>query len=109
MLVESLINISKTLGRKITLNSGKRSKAYMNATGQGGSYKPKSQHNLGNAADVTMSGINRAEFVEAAGKAGINGIGFYNTFIHVDVRSYKAKWGPYSPYASILRKHGWNV
>ena len=108
-LIEALINISKSLGRKITLNSGKRSKAYMSATGQGGSYKPGSQHNLGNAADVTMSGINRAEFVEAAGKAGINGIGFYNTFIHVDVRNYKAKWGPYSPYASILRKHGWSV
>ena len=108
-LVDALINISKTLNRKLTLNSGFRNKAYMTSTGQGGSYKPGSQHNLGNAADVTMSGIDRQQFVEAAGKAGINGIGFYNTFIHVDVRSYKAKWGPYGRYASSLRKYGWNV
>jgi uncharacterized protein YcbK (DUF882 family) len=55
-----------------------------------------SQHNHGQALDVTWSGINiqtREEFIAIAIAAGFNGIGRYGTgFVHVDQGS-NATWG----------------
>lgn len=92
-LVDSLINMSKILNRKLSLTSGYRNKAYMDATGQGEDYLPGSQHNVGKAADISLSGINRSALIRAAEEVGISGIGKYNSFIHVDVRGYRARWG----------------
>ena len=68
------------------LNSGYRSPSYNADVGGAKS----SQHMLGFAADLTWDGfrgysveVNR--FVSEAKKIGFRGIGYYNSFIHVDI------------------------
>ena len=86
-LVQKLIELSQELGVKIPLNSGRRNKAYMQSTGQSKSFKPGSQHNIGNAVDVSFrTGLNYSTVNAAATKVGFTGIGKYSTFIHLDVR-----------------------
>ena len=54
----------------------------------------RSQHLLGTAADISLHTIDlSAEHIaETAEKIGFTGIGFYNTFLHLDVRPWKARW-----------------
>jgi hypothetical protein len=87
-LVQKLIELSKELGVKIPLNSGKRNKAYMFSTPKlKASWKPGSQHNTGYAVDVSFrTGLNYSTVNAAATKVGFTGIGKYSTFIHLDVR-----------------------
>ena len=86
-LIQKLIELSQELGVKIPLNSGRRNKAYMQSTGQSKSFKPGSQHNIGNAVDVSFrTGLNYNTVNAAATKVGFTGIGKYSTFIHLDVR-----------------------
>ncbi len=52
-----------------------------------------SQHLVGKAADIKVQGVEPtvvADFAETLLKEG--GIGRYNSFTHVDVRSKKARW-----------------
>jgi len=58
----------------------------MFSTGQGKSFRPGSQHNLGKAADIKFTGIGISQLDRAATKIGFTGIGRYSTFLHVDVR-----------------------
>lgn len=51
-----------------------------------------SQHMLSNAADIRIEGITPEEVVKEADKLGWDGIGTYDTFTHVDIRGYKARW-----------------
>lgn len=53
----------------------------------------RSQHLLGNAADIKVTGVKPddvAAYLEQANHDG--GVGRYNTFTHVDVRGTKARW-----------------
>jgi uncharacterized protein YcbK (DUF882 family) len=54
----------------------------------------KSQHMLGKAADVAISGVSPLEVAEYFEKLykGRYGIGRYATFTHIDVRSSPARW-----------------
>lgn len=47
---------------------------------------PRSQHLLGNAADVVIKGVSPALVAEAAILYGATGTKVYNTFTHIDVR-----------------------
>ncbi|MFJ1330276.1 YcbK family protein [Capnocytophaga canimorsus] len=95
LLAKELQVLRDYLGKKITINSGYRSKAY-NATLKGAS--PKSQHLLGKAADIVIEGMTPkkvAETIEkliAQGKMKQGGIGIYKTFTHYDIRGVKARW-----------------
>ena len=53
-----------------------------------------SQHLLGTAADIQVSGIAPHEVARILNKKYPDkyGIGTYNTFTHVDVRAKKARW-----------------
>ena len=54
-----------------------------------------SQHPKGTAADVSLHNLpyNADNMERLANKIGFNGIGKYNTFIHLDVRSNEqARW-----------------
>ncbi len=44
------------------------------------------------AFDISTSGIDAARLVQAARRAGFNGIGIAKTFIHVDIREEPASW-----------------
>lgn len=57
---------------------------------------PKSQHMEGKAGDIRNSNVLPVIYAQLAELYGMTGIGLYNTFTHVDVRSgkkYKGYWG----------------
>lgn len=91
-LVESLEALRGIAGLPIRVNSGYRCERH-NAT-IGGS--PNSQHKLGHAADIVIAGKRPASVALMAAQIpgfAAGGIGRYNTFTHVDVRTTgKARW-----------------
>lgn len=98
-LISILENIADDVGYPLTITSGFRSSNYNKKVGGA----KKSQHMLGNAVDIRMRNKTKKEvleFIEIAVGYGINGIGLYfparggGTFIHCDIRSKKAQWGP---------------
>lgn len=95
LLAKELQVLRDFVGKKITINSGYRSKAY-NATLKGAS--PKSQHLLGKAADIVIEGMTPKQVAAAIekliadGKMKQGGIGVYKTFTHYDIRGVKARW-----------------
>ena len=68
----------------LRLNSGYRNPEYNEKVGGA----KASQHLSGNALDLTWSGFNPydvGEFVQLARRIGFKGVGYYNSFVHVDV------------------------
>lgn len=90
-LVAGLQQLRDIVNQPITIVSGCRCQAHNRAVGG----EPHSQHLLGNAADIKIKGFLprgiRQEALEIpVFKAG--GIGIYDTWVHVDVRGYVARW-----------------
>ena len=75
----------------VSISSGYRTVHY-NAQLKNSS--PKSQHCLGNAADISVKGVAPASVYKWLNEKYPNslGIGIYNTFVHVDVRPGKSRW-----------------
>lgn len=75
--------------RKIIVNSGYRCLIYNQKVG-GAKY---SQHMKGSAADIRVMNMSANDVYRYANKVFSNGgVGKYSTFIHVDVRGYRARW-----------------
>jgi len=73
----------------LIINSGYRTPTYNRKIGGA----KKSQHMEGTAADVSLpDGMSADNMAALAEQAGFDGIGKYNTFVHVDVRGYNARW-----------------
>ena len=87
-LVKKLQKLRWVVGKPIKINSGYRTKSWNNKVGG----SPRSQHLLGKAADIVVEGYTPKEIAKLAKQAGFDGIGVYDTFTHVDVRGYKARW-----------------
>ena len=90
-LVIILDKIRESYGKPIRINSAYRSSKWNKRVG-GSSL---SQHLKGRAVDIPISNQEDGDelerlFITEAGEN--NGIGRYNTFIHVDIRGYKARW-----------------
>lgn len=89
-LVNVLQKIRTHFGTSVTITSAYRTPGRNKAVG-GQTY---SQHLYGKAADIKVKGVSPktvAAYVEKImPKSG--GIGTYNSFTHVDVRSTKARW-----------------
>lgn len=89
-LILILENIRAHFGAPVVINSGYR--CYNHNTNVGGARN--SRHLHGDAADITVSGVDAYEVYSYAddlvGSGG--GVGSYNNFTHVDVRGYKARW-----------------
>lgn len=89
-LVTLLQKIRDHFGRATVINSGYRTASYNQKVG-GAS---KSQHVQGTAADIVVSGVDPlavAQYAEFL-MPGSGGIGVYQTFTHVDVRSSRSRW-----------------
>ncbi|GAH88671.1 unnamed protein product, partial [marine sediment metagenome] len=72
----------------IYINSGYRcTKENKKVDGVKGSY-----HTLGMAADITVKQKSMRDLAIMAQSVGFKGIGLYNNFCHVDVRSYHSHW-----------------
>lgn len=89
-LVTVLQKIRDHFARPVTIHSAYRTPPY-NKKVDGAAY---SQHLYGTAADISVSGISPRDvyaFAETLMPES-GGIGLYDTFTHVDVRSTKSRW-----------------
>lgn len=81
-------------GRSIRINSGYRSPAHNTKIGGA----KNSQHLLGKAADIVISGMTptqTADLIEkliSEGKIMQGGVGRYATFTHYDIRGTASRW-----------------
>lgn len=89
-LVNVLQKIRAHFGKSVTITSAYRTPSKNKAVG-GETY---SQHLYGKAADIKVKGVTPQKVAAYAETLLKNkgGIGTYNTFTHVDVRSTKARW-----------------
>ena len=91
-LVIALQHLRDLAGVPLKVNSGFRCIKHNKEVGG----KPDSYHPLGMAADVAvpprMSAVQLVALAEQVPQFANGGIGIYSTWIHVDVRSGKARW-----------------
>ena len=88
-LVDVLQKIRNHFGKPVTINSAYRTPTRNKEAG-GTTY---SQHLYGKAADIKISGVTPKKVADYAETLLDNGgIGIYNTFTHIDVRSVKSRW-----------------
>lgn len=89
-LVTILQKIRTHFGRAVTITSAYRTPKHNAAVG-GTTY---SQHLYGMAADIKVKDTSPEKVAAYVEKLlpGTGGIGVYDTFVHVDVRSTKARW-----------------
>lgn len=89
-LVTLLQKIRDHFGSAVVINSGYRTKTYNQKIGGA----TNSQHVQGTAADIVVSGIDPLSVAQYAEFLIPNsgGIGVYQTFTHVDVRTNRSRW-----------------
>lgn len=83
-----LQELRSLLGEPCVVNSAYRSPEYNAFVGGA----KRSKHLEGIAFDISMHNHNVGKFVEAARRVGFKGIGYYNTFTHIDARENEAVW-----------------
>lgn len=89
-LVQILQAIRTHFGKAVNITSAYRTPTHNKKEG-GATY---SQHLYGMAADIKVSGVKPKEVAAFAETLlpDSGGIGIYSTFVHVDVRTVKARW-----------------
>lgn len=89
-LITLLQKIRDHFKKPVTINSGYRNISYNKKIGGA----TNSQHTKGTAADIVVEGVNPSEvakYVEFI-MSTTGGIGLYDTFVHVDVRTNRSRW-----------------
>lgn len=89
-LVSVLQQIRDHFAKPVIINSAYRNDSYNKKVG-GADY---SQHKYGMAADIHINGVSPATiaaYVETI-MPNTGGIGIYSSFVHVDVRTARARW-----------------
>ena len=91
-LLDLLNKLRDEYGKPLVVNSGYRSAEHNAKVG----VVPNSQHVLGLAADIRPLSENMADLPKLQRMAhklnSIGGVGYYNTFVHIDVRGKIARW-----------------
>ena len=87
-LRDKLDALRELVGKAVYISSGYRCPEH-NAH-VGGVHN--SYHTRGIAADIYAKGIPPRALAKMAEEIGFDGIGIYKSFVHVDVRGYKARW-----------------
>ena len=89
-LVNVLQKIRTRFGVPVTITSAYRTPTHNKSVG-GTTY---SQHLYGMAADIKVKGVTPEKVAACAEKllSSKGGIGIYDTFTHIDVRSAKSRW-----------------
>lgn len=87
-LLKKLSALREAIHCRLIINSGYRCKSYnRKAKGVPGSY-----HRLGFAVDVTVASMKMSELLVFAKKIDFGGIGIYDNFLHLDIRSGHEFW-----------------
>ena len=88
-LIDILEKIRTRYGKPVVINSGYRCPTHNAAVGGA----TNSEHMKGRAADFWMDGVSPAQVYADLDKEWPNGgLGKYNSFTHIDVRGYPARW-----------------
>lgn len=87
-LIEKLQIIRERVGKAVHINSGYRTEVY-NAKIGGAA---KSQHKLGKAADIRVTGLTPSVLAQYAKETGFRGVGIYTWGVHVDTRARTSYW-----------------
>lgn len=87
-LLYALEVLRRLIKKPIIITSAYRCPAHNKAIGG----VESSQHIQGNAADIIVKNMSPNDVAKIA-EGIFDGIGYYDTFTHVDVRGYKARWG----------------
>ena len=93
-LASKLQTIRDVLNKPMYINSAYRPTEYNKSIGGA----KRSQHLTASAADITVKGMTPKQVMRAVRKLVKNGvieqggIGLYNSFIHIDIRSNPTKW-----------------
>lgn len=85
--VAKLQKLRDDVNASIHINSAFRCPAHNKAVGG----EPHSQHQLGNATDITIAGMTPLE-VQDFCESRFDGLGRYDVFTHIDSRGVKARW-----------------
>ena len=85
--MDLLQELRETIGLPFHINSAYRSPEHNRA--EGGA--TQSQHLLAKAFDINLSNLVRGNITQGAEGIGFNGIGQYNSFIHIDTRDWYDK------------------
>jgi len=93
-LAKNLQVIRDEVSKPIKLTNAYRSLEHNRMIGS----KDTSQHVKGNAADIKVKGVEPKDVYNIIsnlidkGAIKQGGLGLYNTFVHYDIRGYKARW-----------------
>jgi len=94
LLSVELQKLRNVLGRPIRITSAYRSPEYNKKIGG----VANSQHLYGKAADIQVKNVDPVQVYEIIedmaekGELSIGGLGLYDSFVHIDIRDYKARW-----------------
>lgn len=80
--MDMLQTVRDLLGKPVRINSGHRCKLHNARVGGA----PRSMHKLEIAFDISLRGHDRGDVLAACRLAGFTTFGFYNTFLHTDIR-----------------------
>ena len=84
--VNKLQKLREDLNTSIHITSAYRCESHNTAIGGA----KDSQHKLGTATDIQVSGMDPSEVQDACEK--FDGLGRYDSFTHIDSRGYKSRW-----------------
>lgn len=84
--VNKLQKLRDDLGRGISINSAYRCPAHNAEVGG----VPNSEHVMGCATDIDVAGMSPQQVQTKVG--WFDGVGYYDSFTHVDSRGYYARW-----------------
>ena len=89
-LLRVLEDVREWFNSPVSINSACRCTTHNKKVGG----RESSQHLKGRASDIVVKGITPEEVYEYIDSKYIDtlGLGSYNTFTHIDSRSYKARW-----------------
>jgi len=91
-LLVALDKLRVKIGKPIIINSGVRCKAWNKAVGG----TTNSYHMRGIAVDIKVEGMSQKDLAKAAStikEFANGGIGTYKSWVHLDVRGHRARWG----------------
>ena len=87
-LVALLQDLRDHFGKPVVINSAYRTASHNASVGGA----KNSQHVLGKAADIYISGVSPKQIADYAKKLGVKGVGLYSSFVHVDTRTKQSYW-----------------